>query len=466
MVGYISVQILGLLVVAGQEFNMDDFVAGQEFNMDDQEIVNFPLETADVQTTDAVNIEGLAGGTIELPCDLKPQIPGDELLLVLWYKIGFASPVYTFDVRNRSPGSARHYSDRTLFDEPTRAVMRAVVEPSALVISNLIPGDQGVYKCRADFKRSPTKHNLLNLTVIVPPHPPLIYDENGRRLDDEFGPILIGGKVVATCVSNGGKPEPSLQWWRGNKLLDDKSEIINGQSVNTVHLENIEQDDQGAHISCRALNSNGSNFAYRKLKLIIAYPPDRVWIEENSDKLTAGEEYNFTCRAVNSSGPTTFRWFIGKRELINHSQSKDNKLFSWFSQLRYTPRPGDNKANISCSVVNQLYPGQPRQHKIMLTVRYSPILSIKLGHSLLSEKIQAGEDVYFTCSVDSNPPTYNLTWRHNGKFLSENKENGILFGNHSLVLQGVKRKRSGLYTCIASNAVGDGESNAVSLDIK
>ena len=37
--------------------------------------------------------------------------------------------------------------------------------------------------------------------------------------------------------------------------------------------------------------------------------------------------------------------------------------------LRYTPRPGDNKANISCSVVNQLYPSQPRQHRIMLTVR-------------------------------------------------------------------------------------------------
>ena len=28
---------------------------------------------------------------------------------------------FRFDVRNRSPGSARHYSDRTLFDEPTRA---------------------------------------------------------------------------------------------------------------------------------------------------------------------------------------------------------------------------------------------------------------------------------------------------------------------------------------------------------
>lgn len=37
--------------VAGQKFNMDDSVAGLEFKMDDQEIVNFPLETADVQTT-------------------------------------------------------------------------------------------------------------------------------------------------------------------------------------------------------------------------------------------------------------------------------------------------------------------------------------------------------------------------------------------------------------------------------
>ena len=46
---------------------------------------------------------------------------------------------------------------------------------------------------------------ILKMSFLVPPHPPLIYDENGRRLDDEFGPILIGGKVVATCVSNGGQ---------------------------------------------------------------------------------------------------------------------------------------------------------------------------------------------------------------------------------------------------------------------
>jgi hypothetical protein len=43
---------------------------------------------------------------------------------------------------------------------------------------------------------------------------------------------------------------------------------------------------------------------------------------------------------------------------------------------------------------------------------------------------------------------------------------GVLIGNQTLVLQRPEADRRGLYTCIASNAVGDGESNSISLDIK
>ena len=38
----------------------------------------------------------------------------------------------------------------------------------------------GLYKCRVDFKRSPTRHALWNLTVILPPHPPTIYSAAGQ----------------------------------------------------------------------------------------------------------------------------------------------------------------------------------------------------------------------------------------------------------------------------------------------
>ena len=44
---------------------------------------------------DAAAVVGVAGFSAELQCNLEPKIKNDELLLVLWYKLGTASPVYT-----------------------------------------------------------------------------------------------------------------------------------------------------------------------------------------------------------------------------------------------------------------------------------------------------------------------------------------------------------------------------------
>ena len=37
---------------------------------------------------------------------------------------------------------------------------------AVLVLSRLRPDDEGIYKCRADFKRSPTKNNRMYLDVL------------------------------------------------------------------------------------------------------------------------------------------------------------------------------------------------------------------------------------------------------------------------------------------------------------
>ena len=53
-----------------------------------------------------------------------------------------------------------------------------------------------------------------------------------------------------------------------------------------------------------------------------------------------------------------------------------------------------------------------------------------------------------------------------GKRVDENVTNGIILGNQTLVIQAVNTSHAGLYTCVASNVVADGESNALMLDIK
>ena len=53
-----------------------------------------------------------------------------------------------------------------------------------------------------------------------------------------------------------------------------------------------------------------------------------------------------------------------------------------------------------------------------------------------------------------------------GKPFDEDVSNGVLIGNQTLVLQKIDLADAGLYTCVASNVVADGESNAVMLDIK
>ena len=50
--------------------------------------------------------------------------------------------------------------------------------------------------------------------------------------------------------------------------------------------------------------------------------------------------------------------------------------------------------------------------------------------------------------------------------MHENVAGGVLIGNRTLVLQNVGRQQAGLYTCVASNDEGDGESNAQYLNIK
>ena len=75
---------------------------------------------------------------------------------------------FRFDARDKSRLTyADHFSP--IYGQ--RASMRLPnshdpKKKAVLVLSHLRPEDEGIYKCRADFKRSPTKNNRMFLNIL------------------------------------------------------------------------------------------------------------------------------------------------------------------------------------------------------------------------------------------------------------------------------------------------------------
>ena len=73
--------------------------------------------------------------------------------------------VFSFDVRGR-----RQFNNALLWSSPKalgpRAFFIAASNPAHLSIDRLETKDEGIYRCRVDFKNSPTRKQKMNLTVI------------------------------------------------------------------------------------------------------------------------------------------------------------------------------------------------------------------------------------------------------------------------------------------------------------
>lgn len=71
---------------------------------------------------------------------------------------------FSFDVRGRQFTKAKLWSSPNFFGP--RAYFRTTTTPATLVIDKIQLDDEGIYRCRVDYKNSPTRNSKVNFTVI------------------------------------------------------------------------------------------------------------------------------------------------------------------------------------------------------------------------------------------------------------------------------------------------------------
>ncbi|CAG4984230.1 unnamed protein product [Colias eurytheme] len=413
------------------------------------------------------HVTGVLGKKASLPCDTQPLSADDRVAMVLWFKEADWEPLYSYDVRGRTIYQPKLWSSPTGFG--TRAYFRATASPATLLVDSVATTDSGVYRCRVDFKNSPTRNLRINFTVITPANRPTIMDARTRDHTRLLEPYNEGDTLELLCEVFGGDPRPSVIWYLENTIIDESYEQRDdGVTTNTLTFPRVGRQHLNARLICQASNTNLAPPQSKLLILDINLKPLSVQIVGPGGALSADRSYELRCVSAGSRPPAVVTWWKGdkpvKKNVNNFSDSN-----STTSMLQFVPEARDNGAELSCRAENPRLSDAVLEdtwkmdvHCIIISLDV-PIVSLKLGSNLSPEHIKEGDDVYFECSAQANPRPDKFTWFKQGTELSHNAS-GLIVGEQRLVLHNVQRTAAGDYTCAASNEEGSA-SNTVSLQV-
>ncbi|RZF32972.1 hypothetical protein LSTR_LSTR008685 [Laodelphax striatellus] len=417
-----------------------------------------------VSTDDAVSVLGF---TAKLPCDITPPEKDDRPTLVLWFKEGdHVRPIYSYDRRGANEFRPKHWADESFLGQ--RAEFMAKETPTHLRLDRIRESDRGTYRCRVDFKKSPTRNSKVNLAVIIPPQRLSVLDEKGDHIQNYIlGPYNEGASVNITCIASGGRPQPRVIWWQENNLLDDSWEVLSENRVkNVLWLEKLQRRHLKQVYTCQASNNEIVAPISSAVSLDLNLRPLWVKLLGENRPLSAGQAHEIKCEAVGARPQPQMSWWKGSTPLKKAKEEMSSDFNRTVSTLRFVPTMEDSGKILSCRASTPTIQDSMMEDGWKLNISHIPVVALAMGGSLNASGIKEGVDVYFECNIKSNPWVYRVTWRHNGEMLYNNRSVGMILSNQSLVLQSVSRASSGIYTCIASNQEGDGESNPLYLDVK
>nr|XP_045589345.1 nephrin-like [Procambarus clarkii]XP_045589353.1 nephrin-like [Procambarus clarkii]XP_045589360.1 nephrin-like [Procambarus clarkii] len=436
------------------------------------------------------DVETLATWTARLPCRVKNV---DTPLLVLWYRNKETLPFYSYDARggNLSAGSGRVHGSNlgprskfVLLEKESYLRVGSGQDPASFIpvfpgyleLSHITRADNGSFSCRVDFLNSPTQTHRLHLTVYERPSSVTVVDGRGHTLTPGPGGLYTAGPfnhtspLLLTCNVLGGWPAPTVEWLRGGRRLVSSTDNGGDGSVGSrLFINSLKAEDYMAEVQCVVTNNNLTAPLHTRVRIDMNVEPTSVVITGVEGGLEAGARQEVKCVSTGSRPPANLTWDLEGEPDWSPLQVTETVTRTGSSESRvvWNAQPEDNEKGLSCTATNPRNPHYYLTNYTRLVVYHPPLVSLSIGRGLDPASIREGVDVYFTCSVQANPPANKIIFFHEGTEVTQvhQAEFRVLVTANSLVLQKVQRVGSGRYSCRATNNRGSKTSNFVRLDV-
>ncbi|XP_022242612.1 nephrin-like isoform X2 [Limulus polyphemus] len=398
----------------------------------------------------------IVGSSAELLCNVSRPGPDDAVSLVLWYRTDVNAPIYSVDARNGNLMDAKHFSSDIL---GSRAFFDLRSQPAIMRIDPVEEKDGGKYRCRVDYRWARTLNSAGTLSVIVPPKEISIFNEKGDILRKTIGPFDEGSELKLICEVKGGKPKPSVTWWKNGELIDDDyTETSLGVVHNVLTIFSLKRDDLLSRFSCVANNTNITTPLNTSVTIDLYLKPVDVQITSFKRPLSAGKKVKISCASRGSQPPAQLTWWKDNMPMSNIIQEVSVNQSITVSDLILVPSREDNGMTLTCVSNNPKIPQSTIEDKWKTMVFYKPKVDISLGLNQNSWTVAEDREIHLQCQVDANPSVVRSGWYFNDQILHNNAIQGIIIHNLTLMIQRVQRHHSGRYRCFANNVEGRGES--------
>ncbi|XP_063831580.1 nephrin-like [Ostrinia nubilalis] len=420
-----------------------------------QTLIGGSLEIID---SHVIQVWSAPGGMTRLPCDLAA--PVGDVAMMLWFKDGDKMPIYTVDFRNGPPV---HWAVAGEFGTRTHFVLNESDPSSAhLSVEKVAHHDEGMYRCRIDYVDSPTRNYRVNLTVIVPPESPRIYDSEGREiLGPIAGPFREGQDLLLSCAAAGGKPPPDVSWWNGN----DRLAITKGGSVCQLLLQSLSRETSGTRLHCK-VEPPLLQPIVREVTVKLFLKPQFVRVS-GKGAVRAGQDRSFVCTTRGSKPPPNIDWFINSQLVDSTLTQMDVDGDVTKSELTWHVRRKDSGRQLVCRVSNPWFPAYTLEDSVMLDVMYPPVAQISLIEPKDPRMLREDENAELLCSADASPPATNFTFYKGTEvhLIRDDPIGGIAVEGSKLILRGLRRHHSAIYRCRARNSEGSALSEPLTLNV-